>query len=85
MFRRILTFVAASVAAMSLVSCEKDDTPKIEFEKQIYVMSSSNTMEIKVIASEAPEADMTIPLTFGGTAVKGDDYTVEPEAVTFTA
>ena len=51
MFRRILTFVAASVAAMSLVSCEKDDTPKIEFEKQIYVMSSSNTMEIKVIAS----------------------------------
>ena len=35
MFRRILTFVAASVAAMSLVSCEKDDTPKIECEKQI--------------------------------------------------
>lgn len=85
MFRRILTFVAASVAAMSLVSCEKDDTPKIEFEKQIYVMSSSNTMDIKVIASEAPETDMTIPLTFGGTAVKGDDYTVEPEAVTITA
>ena len=38
MFRRILTFVAASVAAMSLVACQDDSKPTIEFERILYTV-----------------------------------------------
>ena len=77
--------MAAAAAAISLVSCQKDKTPTIEFEKQFYVMSSSNTIEIKVIASEPSETELTVPVTFSGTAVKGEDYTVDTEEVSIAA
>ena len=46
MFRRILTFVAASVAAMSLVACQDDSKPTIEFERILYTVYQKGSVDV---------------------------------------
>ena len=47
--------------------------------------SSDGRVEVKVLLSAAWSADVTVPLTFAGTATKDQDYTVSAESVVIPA
>lgn len=64
MFRRILTFVAASVAAMSLVACQDDSKPTIEFERILYTVYQKGSVDVALTISEPASSALTIPLIF---------------------
>lgn len=86
MINRVLASMAAialTVATMS--SCEKDDTPTIEFERVLYTVYQKGDIDVKIVASEPDEKDMTIPLSFVGTAEKDVDYLASSETVTIKA
>ena len=51
MFKRILTFVAAAAAAVTISSCQKDDKPTVEFEKSLYTAYAKRSVDVKVILS----------------------------------
>ena len=82
MFRRILTFVAASVAAMSLVACQDDSKPTIEFERILYTVYQKGSVDVALTISEPASSALTIPLVFSGNAEKGTDYEVSAESIT---
>lgn len=82
MFRRILTFVAASVAAMSLVACQDDSKPTIEFERILYTVYQKGSVDVALTISEPASSALTVPLIFSGNAEKGTDYDVSAESIT---
>lgn len=82
MFRRILTFVAASVAAMSLVACQDDSKPTIEFERILYTVYQKGSVDVALTISEPASSALTVPLIFSGNAEKGTDYEVSAESIT---
>ena len=47
MFKRILTFVAAAAAAVTISSCQKDDKPTVEFEKSLYTAYAKRSVDVK--------------------------------------
>ena len=49
MFKRILTFVAAAAAAVTISSCQKDDKPTVEFEKSLYTAYAKRSVDVKEI------------------------------------
>lgn len=82
MFKRILTFVAASVAAMSLVACQDDSKPTIEFERILYTVYQKGSVDVALTISEPASSALTVPLIFSGNAEKGTDYEVSAESIT---
>ena len=86
MFKRFITFMAAAVAAVSMVSCDNDDSkPTIEFSKTLYTVYQKGDVDVDVVVSGPAETDLTVPLAFIGNAEKGVDYTASAESVVIKA
>ena len=78
--------MAAAVAAVSMVSCDNDDSkPTIEFSKTLYTVYQKGDVDVDVVVSGPAETDLTVPLTFIGNAEKGVDYTASAESVVIKA
>ena len=85
MMKRILSFMAAAIAGVIAFSSCEDSKPSIEFEKSLYVLSETPTVSVTVVTSEPASSDITVPLSFSGTAVKDKDFTVSSASVTIAA
>lgn len=79
------TIIIALAALLALVGCTKENPISVSFEKATYVLLSDGTVDVKVVLNRAAATDLKIALNFGGTAVKGQDYTASAEAVTIPA
>ncbi len=74
-----------AIAVISLVSCNKDNNPILQFEKTLYVVYEKGEVTIGITVSDAPNTDLVIPLRFNDGPVKGVDYLVSSESVTIKA
>ncbi len=59
----------------SACSNDDDDAFKVSFENAEYSLTNGS-IEVRITAQNAPAASTEIPVTFGGTAVMDEDYTV---------
>ena len=84
MFRRFLTFVAAAVAAVTISSCEKDDKPTVEFEKNLYTVYAKRSVDVNVILSEPATENVSVQITTAGAAA-GTDFEITGNPVTIKA
>lgn len=84
MFERILTFVAAAAAAVTISSCQKDDKPTVEFEKSLYTVYAQRSVDVGIIVSEPPTDDITVRIVAAG-AVEGTDFELTGNPVTIKA
>lgn len=73
MFKRILTFVAAAAAAVTISSCQKDDKPTVEFEKSLYTAYAKRSVDVKVILSEPATENVSVMINSSG-ANAGTDF-----------
>lgn len=62
-------------------SSDDDNTFRVSFENASYALTKGS-VNINITAANAPDVATDIPVTFGGTAVKGKDYTVSAEKYT---
>ena len=73
----------AILAAMTVlfVSCDPDEAvrPTVSFETAVPIMSDG-VATIRISVQNYSGEAVTVPVTFGGTAVEGTDYTVSAEA-----
>ena len=77
--KKIIPFLLALVATVfTACSSDDDNTFKVSFEQSSYSLQKGS-IDVKLIAENAPAEAIDIPVTFGGTAVKGVDYTVSAE------
>ena len=81
--KKILSFIAAGLVIA--VACTKEELPKAEFETNLYKVLSQSPVDVVVKMDKAAPAALSIPLSFGGSAVKGTDYTVSAESVSIEA
>ena len=84
--KRILTLALAALALA--VSCQKQQdaaTPKAEFATNLYTVPTLGTVDLVVKLDKAAPAALSIPVSFGGTAVKGTDFSVSAESVAVAA
>lgn len=79
------TIIIALAALLAFVGCTKENPISVSFEKATYVLLSDGSVDVKVVLNRAAATDLKIALNFGGTAVKGQDYTASAEAVTIPA
>lgn len=85
-----LGFYLCTMAAMivMLASCSSDDNnnglPQIYIDQPFYTLAKGSvTIDIK--ADQAPDTDVSIPVTFGGTALEGVDFTAPEKNITLKA
>lgn len=79
--KRIFNLLIATALTILVIACTKDpQKPSVEFAKNIYTVFAGGNVDVKVVLSEAAKQDLTVPLTFSGKAVKGEDYTVSSES-----
>lgn len=80
MKRFILAFAAAIALFAACNPADKDYKPTVSFETAVPVVSDG-VATLKITTSGFTTADpVTIPVAFGGDAVKGTDYEVSAEA-----
>lgn len=80
--KKIIPFLLALVATVfTACSSDDDNTFRVSFEQSSYSLQKGS-IDVKLIAENAPAEATDIPVTFGGTAVKGVDYTVSAEKYT---
>lgn len=84
MFKRILTFVAAAAAAVTISSCQKDDKPTVEFEKSLYTAYAKRSVDVKVILSEPATENVSVRINSSG-ANAGTDFELTGVPVTIKA
>ena len=84
MFKRILTFVAAAAAAVTISSCQKDDKPTVEFEKSLYTAYAKRSVDVKVILSEPATENVSVMINSSG-ANAGTDFELTGVPVTTQA
>ena len=84
MFKRILTFVAAAAAAVTISSCQKDDKPTVEFEKSLYTVYAKRSVDVNIILSEPATENVSVMITAAG-ATQGTDYEITGNPVTIKA
>lgn len=79
MFMRMKKIIIAFAAALAVLSaCEKTPAlPVVQFDKANYILDSDTPLTVKVVSDKAFTAD--VKFTVGGTAVKGEDYTMSVE------
>lgn len=58
--------------------------PQLFLERASYSLAKGS-VEIKVKADQAPSADITVPVHFGGTAIEGTDFTAPEKSVVIKA
>lgn len=86
MARKILTFMATvAIAVISLVSCNKDNNPVLQFDKTLYTVYEKGEVTIGICVSEPSDADIVVPLRFNDGPVKDVDYTMSSESVVIEA
>lgn len=81
--KKIFPFLLMLVATV-FTACSSDDddtTFKVSFENASYTLTKGS-VDINITAANAPATATDIPVSFGGTAVKGEDYTVSAEKYT---
>lgn len=79
-------FYLLAIAVMAFTACEKTPEPiAVNFDKRQYVVLADAATDITVTLSRADDKPATIPINFAGDAVKGTDYTVSADIVTFAA
>ncbi len=80
--KKLFPFLLMLVATVfTACSSDDDNTFKVSFESANYTLTKGN-LSINITAANAPATATDIPVTFGGTAVKGEDYTVSAEKYT---
>lgn len=86
MARKILTFMATvAIAVVSLVACNKDNNPVLQFDKTLYTVYEKGEVTIGICVSEPSDADIVVPLRFNDGPVKDVDYTMSSESVVIEA
>jgi len=83
--KRILTILASVAMVMAAVSCETEQKPQLSFGKAQYVLLADSPLTVDVVTDIAPAADITVELSFTGSAVMDDDYTVDATSVVIPA
>ena len=78
--KKILFAICALVAVAAACTPENKVTPAVSFETAIPVVAGEVATYTIAVADYAGTAPVTIPVTFGGDAVKGVDYEVSAEA-----
>ena len=70
-----------------LVTIKSDPEPSVSFAAatQCIAENAAVPLTVTVNLSAASDVDTIVPITFGGTAVRGTDYTVCPSSVTILA
>lgn len=75
--KKVMLFMLAMMSMIVVTSCGSDDDgPEISFQRTTYSLTDG-TLPVTLVVSGVDNA--TYPVTFGGTAVKGQDYTVDAE------
>lgn len=83
-----MTIMAVAAAVISAASCEKDgdkDSPSVQFSRSLYEIYSQANTDVTIQLSQPSDKDVTIPLTFAGTASMDEDYSVSASSVTIQA
>ena len=85
--KRILTLGAVAAVILSALSCRQEEVyfGEIEFSKNLYTVFTNGNTDIVLNIDEVQYEDVSIPLIFSGSAVKGRDYTVSAETITIPA
>ena len=78
--KRIVFAICALVAVAAACTTENKVTPAVSFETALPVVAGEVTTYTIAVADYAGTDPVTIPVTFGGDAVKGVDYEVSAEA-----
>lgn len=78
--KRILFAICALVAVAAACTPENKVTPAVSFETALPIIAGEVTTYTIAVADYAGTDPVTIPVTFGGDAVKGVDYEVSAEA-----
>lgn len=84
--KRILTLALAALA-LAAVSCQKQaaELPKAEFETNLYQVPTLGSVDLVVKLDKAATQALEIPVTLGGSAAKGSEYSVSAEKVSIAA
>ena len=79
--------LAFGCIGLLLGSCKKDEVSQttFAFEKANYEITEDGAVTVKVIASAPVSEDITLGFTAGGSAEKGNDYTLSAESFTFAS
>ena len=80
--------LSGSPSVTTTIVDDDDPTVTASFGSATYTVaegSTGNTVNVTVTLSVEPERSVIIPLTVGGTATSGDDFSGVPESVTFEA
>ncbi len=75
-----ICFILASLLLIVATSCKDDDNAdgaQISFSRSIYILPAMGSLDVELRATVAPENDVVIPVVIEGTAVEGEDFTVE--------
>ena len=78
--KRIVFAICALVAVAAACTPENKVTPAVSFETALPVVAGEVATYTIAVADYAGTDPVTIPVTFGGDAVKGVDYEVSAEA-----
>ena len=78
--KRIVFAICALVAVAAACTTENKVTPAVSFETALPVVAGEVATYTIAVADYAGTDPVTIPVTFGGDAVKGVDYEVSAEA-----
>ena len=83
--KRILTILASVAMVMAAVSCNLEQKPEISFGKAQYVLLADAPLVVDVVTNIAPVVDLTLELSFTGTAAMDTDYTVDAMSIVIPA
>lgn len=69
-------YLLLALVSVMITSCSNDDDgTSVSFENATYNLTTGS-VSVKLIVSNPPATATDLPVTFGGTAVQGEDYTV---------
>lgn len=83
--KKILTLAAACLAVAMACNKQAVEVPKAEFATNLYTVPTLGSVELSVSLDKAAPSAISIPVTFGGSAVKGTEYSVSAEKVNIAA
>lgn len=80
-FYNFFTTIIMAVLLIPACTSSEDEKATVEFSQILYSMYSKGQIDVYARISEPTKTDVTIPLSFNGTAVKGTDYTTSAEKI----
>lgn len=73
--KKVMYLLLMLVTALVTSCGNEDEGTSVSFEKSAYALTTG-TVSVKLIVSNPPATATELPVTFGGTAKQGEDYTV---------